>query len=272
MIVSAENDTRCPECASVDNVPYFVNGEIDFLRCARCSLVWRNPIPDIPELVAIYKDAYAEENVFSGSTNQESGVYATEQYARYLVKHVLLNGDSILDYGAATGELVAKLRQLGFATDGYEFSDDARDYCRRNRNIELFDSPADIPKKRYRVITMIEVIEHLREPGSTLRELAACLEAGGQVFITTPNRNGWRARVEGGTWREACKKFHLYLFDETSIINLLRESGFSNIRRLRFTPITRPGLVYWLWGRLMQIIGLGGTLSILAERNNGEIV
>jgi len=272
MIVRTENNTCCPECTSVDNAPYFVNGEIDFLRCNRCSLVWRNPIPDIPELAAIYKDAYSEESVFSGSTNQESGGYATEQYAKYLAKHVLLKGDSILDYGAATGELVAKLIQFGFAAEGYEFSDDARDYCRQNRNIELFQSPADIPKLRYRVITLIEVIEHLREPGSTMRDLAGCLKAGGQVFITTPNRNGWRARVEGGRWGEACKKFHLYLFDETSIRNLLRESGFSNIRRIRFTPITRPGLAYWLWGRLMQIIGLGGTLCILAERNNGESV
>ena len=269
MIVRKENNTCCPECAFDDYAPYFVKGEIDFLHCNRCSLVWRNPIPDIPKLVAIYKDAYSEENVLSGSTNQESGEYATEQYARYLATQELLQGDSVLDYGAATGGLVEKLRQLGFTTDGYEFSDDAREYCRQNRNIELFQSVTDMPKARYRFITLIEVIEHLREPGSTLRELADCLDAAGQVFITTPNRNGWRARLEGGSWREARKKFHLYLFDETSIRNLLRENGFNNTRRIRYSPITRPGLAHWLWGRVMQTVGLGGTLCIVAERNNG---
>jgi len=105
-----------------------------------------------------------------------------------------------------------------------------------------------------------------------LRELAGCLESGGKVFITTPNRNGWRARVEGGRWREARKKFHLYLFDETSIRYLLLKGGFSNIRRIRFSPITRPGLAHWLWGRVMQMIGLGGTLCITAEFGKQEAV
>lgn len=266
MTAIATNKISCPECASTDITPYYSEGEIDFLLCKHCSLVWRNPIPDIPELAAIYKEAYAAENVSSGNTDQESGGYATEQYTVYLSKNVLQKGDPILDYGAATGELVEKLRTLGFSADGYEFSDDARDYCRLNRNIELIESPVDILKARYRVISLIEVIEHLREPGQTLRELAECLEAGGQLFITTPSRNGWRARVEGGRWREARKKFHLYLFDEASIRNLLLNSGFSNIRRIRFSPITRPGLAHWLWGRVMQMVGLGGTLCISAER------
>lgn len=260
------NNICCPECTSTEVAPYFSEGEIDFFCCNHCSLVWRNPIPDIPELTAIYKEAYAADNVTSGNTDQESGGYATEQYAAYLSKNVLQKSDLILDYGTATGELVEKLRSLGFAANGYEFSEEARDYCRLNRNIELFKTPSDIPKTRYSVITLIEVIEHLREPGQDLRELAGCLEAGGQLFITTPNRNGWRARVEGGRWREARKKFHLYLFDETSIRNLLRESGFNNIRRIRFSPITRPGLAHWLWGRVMQLVGLGGTLCITAER------
>jgi SAM-dependent methyltransferase len=266
------NNICCPECTSTEVAPYFSEGEINFLRCNQCALVWRNPIPGIPELAVIYKEAYAADNVVSGNTDQESGGYATEQYAAYLSKNVLQKGDLILDYGAATGELVEKLRTLGFAADGYEFSDDARDYCRLNRNIELIESPADISKARYRVITLIEVIEHLRQPGQTLRELAKCLGVGGQLFITTPSRNGWRARVEGGRWREARKKFHLYLFDETSIRNLLLNSGFNNIRRIRFSPITRPGLAHWLWGRVMQMVGLGGTLCITAERGKQEAV
>jgi len=266
------NNICCPECASTEIAPYFSEGEIDFLRCNQCSLVWRNPIPDISELAAIYIEAYATDNVVSGNTDQESGGYATEQYAAYLLENVLKKSDSILDYGAATGELVEKLRTLGFSAEGYEFSDDARDYCRQKRNIELFNTPSDIPKARYRVITLIEVIEHLRQPGQTLRELAECWVAGGQLFITTPSRNGWRARVEGGRWREARKKFHLYLFDETCIRYLLLNSGFNNIRRIRFSPITRPGLARWLWGRVMQMVGLGGTLCITAERGKQEAV
>jgi SAM-dependent methyltransferase len=264
------NNIYCPECASTEVVPYFSEGEIDFLRCNQCLLVWRNPIPDISELAAIYKEAYAAENVVSGNTDQESGGYATEQYAVYLANNMLQKSDSVLDYGAATGGLVEKLRFLGFAADGYEFSDDARDYCQLNRNLELIESPADIPKARYRVITLIEVIEHLREPGQTLHELAECLEVGGQLFITTPSRNGWRARIEGGSWREARKKFHLYLFDGTSIRYLLLDNGFNNIRRIRFSPITRPGLAHWLWGRIMQMVGLGGTLCITAVRGKQE--
>ena len=257
---------KCISCESIKIHKYFSQGEEEFFKCNQCHLVWRHPIPNEVELDLIYSKAYAQENVENGITNQESGSYAASKYANYLSKRDLLDKSYILDYGAATGEMVSCLRDLNFSVDGYEYSENACEYSKLNRNINLFRTELEIPKLKYSLITMIEVIEHLRNPGNTLSELKNYLVNGGCLFITTPNRRGWRAIIESVNWREAKKKFHLYLFSEESLKELLLRNGFHNVRRIRFSPITRPGIKFWLWGRLMQILGLGGTLCVIASK------
>lgn len=223
-------------------------------------------MPSESELADIYRQAYSIDNIEVGTTNQESGDYATEAYAGFIDNNLVSKGDNILDYGAATGSLIVGLRVRGHNCHGYEFSSDAREYCHHEHDIALFDAPASIPRGHFHLITMIEVIEHLRNPGECLRDLGILLQPGGRIFLTTPNRHGWRARLEGGEWCEARKPFHLYLFDQSSLTRLLSNAGFTVERRVRFSPLTRPGFLRSVWVRCMQLVGLGGTLCIVARR------
>ncbi len=125
---------------------------------------------------------------------------------------------------------------------------------------------AGIPRDSYDLITMIEVIEHLTDLSATLEILRAALKPGGTLFVTTPNRRGWRAILEQGNWREARKKFHLFLFDRNSLRHHLRSAGFHQITQIRLSPVPKPGLPVWLFGRAMQLLGLGGTLCFRASR------
>lgn len=254
----------CP--SSTVLTQYFDKGETDFFRCNACTLVFRQPMPTPDELDRIYRDHYAEANVSLGTTNQESGDHALDAYARYLHGRLIEPGHRVVDFGCGTGALVEKLRQAGIEhAQGLENAADARAFCATHRAIGLLASLDEIGAQSVDVITMIEVIEHLTTPLADMVALRAKLKPGGQVFITTPNRQGTRARAEAGFWREACKKFHLVLFDARAMETLLQRAGFVHIQRIRFSPVQRSGLPRWLATRAQQALGLGGTLCFTAK-------
>lgn len=258
---------RCP---SLDHDqtprPFFDQGESDFRICPQCGLVFRERFPTATELDEIYRQAYAEEKI-EGQNTQESPDYAIAAYGRFLAKQLLRPGMRVLDFGAATGALVEQLRRCGIVADGVEISPEARAYCGTQRGFVLKEGLEGIPAGNYHAVTMIEVIEHLTDLSGTLRALREILKPGGVLFITTPNRRSVRARLEGGHWREARKKFHLFLFDQASLSFHLRTAGFGNLQRIVFSPVQKPGFKPWLLARLMSCIGMSGTLCVVARRD-----
>lgn len=246
----------------------FSEGETDFRQCSSCGLLLREVFPTPQELDAIYQQAYAEEKIAAGDTNQESGAFATRSYAEFIRRLAAhpAKASKVLDFGAGSGELVAALRDRAINADGLEFAEDARRFCLEQRGIALLSDLKGLSDASYGMVTMIEVIEHLTELQPTLRELGRLMPPGGTLLVTTPNRLGLRARREKGHWREATKKFHLFLFDRRSLCLHLEKAGFRNVRQVRFSPLQRPGLKFWLAARLPQLLGLGGTLCILATK------
>ncbi|MEH6636967.1 MAG: class I SAM-dependent methyltransferase [Halioglobus sp.] len=250
---------------------YYSAGETDFVLCGDCGCVFRSNFPTEVELVDIYKKAYSSTNINEIETEQESGDYSIQSYANYLLSSITRSGDRILDYGAGTGALVATLRSQGYDTQGVEFATNAREFCATERQISLQANLECTPDNHYQVITMIEVIEHLTDLTETLSELYRVLAPGGTLLVTTPSRTGIRARLEKGYWREAQKKFHLFLFDRRSIFFHMKKAGFTGIRRKLFGPLQKPGLQFALYARATQLVGLSGTLCVIAHKEPGPL-
>lgn len=243
---------------------YFNSGEVDFQRCCNCDQVFRQPFPTDDQLETIYSDLYNESNIKVGNTDQESNKYTVDAYADFLIEHLLEPTQKVLDFGAGSGALVETLRRRGFECDGIESSPEAREYCKNNRGIALYSCIDDVAEASYDFVIMIEVIEHLSDPWKDLAKIKMKLLPAGQLFVTTPNREGVRARIEKGNWREATKKFHLILFNRYSLIRLLTNS-IGSTKSIRFSPIQKSGWKHWEWNRLCQLIGLPGTLCVVAS-------
>lgn len=259
--------TESLHCFHLGNlVSYFASGETDFMRCTECGLVLRNPMPTLEQLDRIYADMYETERISHAQTCQESGGFALQRYASSIGRAMRGSTGRVLDFGSGSGALVQLLRESKIDAIGVERSAQARQYCAEQRGFNLFADIDQLEDASVDCVTMIEVIEHLPDPSAALEQLRPKLRPGGRLFLTTPNRRSLRARVEGGYWREAVKKFHVVLFDASSLKRLLVDSGFVAVTRNYFSPVQRAGAMRYILSRAQQTLGLAGSLCFTARR------
>jgi SAM-dependent methyltransferase len=95
---------------------------------------------------------------------------------------------SILDVGCGDGLFFERLREFGSEVEGVESDaslvDPTGPWASRIR-IQPFDETFQ-PGHRYGLITMLDVLEHLPDPGAALCLAASLLESDGLLCVTVP--------------------------------------------------------------------------------------
>jgi len=123
--------------------------------------------------------------------------------------------------------------------------------------------------KEIDLIYMIEVIEHLQDPISTLRELAGLLQKNGKIFISTPIG----CRYEHLT-NAYDTESHLHFFSEKSLNLALRKSGLETISYKYFSemyPLNSgmnlfkkiKAFLRFIHSKTFQILGMKNSLEHL---------
>lgn len=160
-------------------------------------------MPDESTFARMYaKLAYHDRHYDGGE-----GVDYAES-VRLLRQHIE-PGATVLDYGCGVGGFLKALKSQGFVPVGVEFDRDAALFAARNSNceampVEAFGTLSRVP--RFEAIHMGDVLEHLPDPGATLRHLLGFLKPGGILFIegpleTNPSPVFWAARIFGAVKR-----------------------------------------------------------------------
>jgi len=102
----------------------------------------------------------------------------------------------VLDVGCGSGAWLARLKQLGF-TDLTGVDAGTRPSLDGVTFIQADLDEGPLPVSRtFRLVTMIEVIEHLANPGLAFAHLAAHLSDGGFALVTSPNIHALRCRLK----------------------------------------------------------------------------
>ena len=94
----------------------------------------------------------------------------------------------ILDAGCGTGINLDYLDEFGSVL-GVDASEEAIEFCRRRGNLNVTRSDLtalDVGERRFDLVTALDVIEHIDDDASAVRELLRVTRPGGHLLLTVP--------------------------------------------------------------------------------------
>ncbi len=118
---------------------------------------------------------------------------------RFIQQHIALSGQSILDIGCGGGILTEALVRKGAKASGIDLSSTVLQAARAHAQSEgLQIDYREVSTRtcvengeQYDHITCMEMLEHVMNPASILRDIHALLKPGGYAFLSTLNRNAY---------------------------------------------------------------------------------
>ncbi len=124
---------------------------------------------------------------------------------------------TLLDFGCGQGLLLKLLENYNYNLYGYDFSNELIELAIKNTtNAKIYNKLPE--NKKYDVIVLSEVLEHLQDPLSVLKDLKDKLNKGGFLILTVPNGD----RFNLGLYLHKKNEFQpindiMYTFSEISL-------------------------------------------------------
>jgi len=258
------------------------------LRCPDCGQL----LSQCTE--AQYRRSMAEFDTPAGTLPQEtrSARRAFALHKRWLNRiRKLLHGKQaeeirILDVGCSSGRFLRNARSLGFHTNGVEPAPKAA-AAARSLGLDVREGyleQAEFADGSFDALTLFEVIEHLRDPVSLVRECHRVLKPGGILLIGTGNTASWSVGALRGKWDYfdiSRHGGHISFFNMGSMSKLLEANGFQ-VAELRTTAVAlaerahcRSALSYRLFKvlsepltPLAQLLGKGHQMYVFARKSD----
>ena len=131
---------------------------------------------------------------------------------------------TLLDVGAGTGDLLLEAQKKGFTTYGVEPNENARMKA-RTKGLNLHEQyPVN---RKFKIISLWHVLEHLDEPDHEMARLKSLLADDGVLFVAVPNYNSYDANFYKEYWAAYDVPRHLWHFSRTAMSNLCEKHGLS---------------------------------------------
>ncbi len=156
-------------------------------------------------------------------------------------------GSRVLDIGAASGTVAAALADRGCHVWAVEIDKsaacEAEQFCERVAvgDVEAMDLESEFRGLAFDTILFLDVLEHLRDPGETLRRALPLLAANGRVVASIPNVAHAAVRLQlmhgnfAYTETGLLDHTHLHLFDRAAVEKLFRDADLVVLEDLRVT-------------------------------------
>jgi 2-polyprenyl-3-methyl-5-hydroxy-6-metoxy-1,4-benzoquinol methylase len=222
--------TACVFCGDTAAVWYTRHADPwGVIRCSRCGLGRTVPQPTAATTLALVEGDYADSTARKFGGLLEGGRrYFVRRLARRIERHAG-RGGRVLDIGCGDGKLLVALAGRGYACTGTDLNPRVGETVPPGSGVELH--PGDVesahfPTGAFRVVILRQVLEHLRNPPATLREVRRVIQDDGRLFVALPNLDSWQGRLLRDHWFHLDLPRHLFHFSPRTLETVLADSGF----------------------------------------------
>jgi len=185
--------TNCPLCKSSEIELFHSDRRTEFFKCEDCGLVF------VPEKYYLSGEDEMSRYNLHENTHDNQGYLNFLNRIIDLISSLAIKGSRGLDFGSGPVPVLAEL----LAVKGYNIS-----------VYDIYYAPdRSVLNKKYDFITIVEVLEHLKDPEKELRKLWGCLSPGGVIGIMTkflPEKKG-----EFYSWNYKNDPTHICFYSES---------------------------------------------------------
>lgn len=195
------------------------------VRCRRCGMMYRDP-QEGARLLAAYSEAVDEDYLMAWPARQATFERSLAQLQRFIRPP-----GKLLDVGCSTGFFLRVAQQAGWEAVGLEPSRWAASVAQKN-GLPVVEGTLDshsFQAGQFDVVTLWDVIEHVRDPQAMLLAAFRLLRPGGFLALTTMDAGSPVARLLGSRWPHLMR-MHLCYFARRHMVDLITKAGFETPR------------------------------------------
>ena len=265
-------------------------------ECSKCGLVFVWPLPTEDKLK---KEVYSEESGYQAGKTTDDGSLSHLRHTKKILGSV--KPGKLLDVGCSSGDFLITARDKGFEVDGIELNPRTAKQAKGRGLAVKIGTLADayFASGQFDVVHLGDVIEHVPNPRTLIRECTRVLKDGGELVISTPNIDCLLSRATLALfkwfkipWSTATPPHHLFLFNSINLDMFLKQEGFAKRAKWYERP---PRLLYelgnlHLWGKFKRhksvenatflifafalyslLYALNFAISLVLTRNFGQV-
>ncbi len=224
---------HCPMCnkmpeKNINLKAYLGDYQLSIWVCPECVLAFQSPQPTVQQSIDYMNWRYS-------STDPED-VYITDKTGKLKICNERLQwlrgfktpNKQVLDVGAGNGAFVKASIDARYETLGFDSCPEAVALAKRMFTVDLRGSINDIPNiSGYGIVTLWDVVEHLSDPATMLRDIYTRMAGNGLLVIETCNWASPHRLREGDAWSYYLYN-HLYYFSPKSLKAFLTHIGYTD--------------------------------------------
>jgi 2-polyprenyl-3-methyl-5-hydroxy-6-metoxy-1,4-benzoquinol methylase len=234
----------CLFCKKSKTETVFTESGIEYLRCLACGHLFSSFDRDQDY------DGYFEDVKDENDAESYWNLAHDKMYTSFAMDYLSEKSGRLLDVGAGLGFFVKFASKVpGWQASGVEISCGGWKFGKERLGLQNYFF-GRLEEQRFEpgsfdIITMWDVIEHIKDPHPILTKCFELLKEDGILFMHTPSGELQlvKARIkkalfgekEGGHFLEA--KDHLNLYSEKTLKKVLRNCGFKKVRFAHLPPI-----------------------------------
>ncbi len=220
----------CPLCQGTSARHLVTQRGWEVVRCTACGLVFVWPQPTPEELDALYSGGAYHAAIDEAERRR--------YFARRLrqIEELAPRRGRVLDVGCSKGILLDVARAEGWDAAGIEMNRNAADEARA-RGLDVRQGELDehsFEEASFDVITLFDLLEHTRQPRTTLAACHRLLRPDGLLVVATPDIDGLVPRLTYclfartiGAWDHPTPPGHLVQFSRRTLRQMLENTGFT---------------------------------------------